>query len=205
MTFNPNIPQPTDFLATSQQDILTNFQTANTSQSVNHFPFNDTTADNGKHKFLQMPESAAPVTAADEGGVYCKVGAAPAETNLWLRGENNGFEYQLTSLDSSATASFAANTSAINTSGWTFLPGGLVLQYGYRKVSAKGTATTVTFPKSFNTAVFCITIGSVTDEGPSPSPNNQFVFQSSIALTGFTLVNSSGSSSRRTYWMALGI
>lgn len=209
MSFNPNIPLPTDFLSQSQQDILTNFQTSDTSQGVNHYPYSDVTANNGKHKFVQMPENAAPVTAVDEGAVYTKVGVGPAETNLWFRAEDSGggggFEYQLTRVDAANSASFAASSAAVDTAGWTFLPGGLLLQYGYRGVAANGTATTITFPRAFTTAVYSITIGNVTAEGNSPSANNQFISQASVSTTSFNVVNSSSSAARRVYWMAIGL
>ena len=54
MSFNKNIPQPTDRLSQSQQDLLNNNLQLNTSFGVNHFPFDDLTADNGKNNFVQL-------------------------------------------------------------------------------------------------------------------------------------------------------
>jgi len=202
MTYTQNLPVSGDSLGGTRDRIRVNFQQIATVEAVNHVAFNST--GEGKHKFLQMPEQAsAPTTAVDEGGFYAKVGTSPAESNLFFRGENSGYEYQLTHVDSSLTASFSTSAGT-NDSGWTFLPGGMLLQYGLRSVAASGSATTITYPKAFATAVYSITIGSVTGEGNSPGANNQFVKDGSVGLTTFQIVNSSSSSARKVYWMAIG-
>lgn len=178
---------------------------------VDHFTFSDLTADNGKHQQVTMPEKGSgPTTAVNEGAVYTKVGTNPSETNLFFRAEDSGgsggFEYQLTHVDSTKTASFATNAGT-NTSGWTFLPGGLLLQYGLSSfIAAKGTATTISFPKPFVTGVYSLTIGSTTNEGNSPGENNQFIKDGSVGLISFQIVNSSSANTRfKVYWMAIGI
>jgi len=181
------LPISGDTLGGTRDRIRTNFQLIESIQSINHVAYG--TLGQGKHKFLQMPEQgSAPTTLVNEGGLYTKVGTSPAETNLFFRGESSNYEYQLTHVDSTLTASFSTSTG-VNDSGWTFLPGGLLMQYGLRSVAAKGTATTITFPKLFATAVYSITIGSVTGEGNSPGENNQFVKDGSVLLNQFQIVN----------------
>ena len=55
MTYDPNIPQPTDLLSDSVVDLRINFQAANTSFGVNHYNFADPSNKNGKHNFIEIP------------------------------------------------------------------------------------------------------------------------------------------------------
>ncbi len=143
MTYTANVPQSGQTLGFTRPIINSNFNRIFTVFQNNHVAFNE--SGEGKHKFLQMPEqSAAPTTLPDEGGLYTKVGTNPSETNLFFRAENSsggppgGYEYQLTKVISAQTALFATNgaygtppATFTQTGGWTFLPGNLLLQYGF--------------------------------------------------------------------------
>lgn len=145
MTYSADLPVSGDTLGGTRDRIRTNFQVIDTTLAVNHVAFGGA-AGEGKHKFLQMPEQgSAPSTAVNEGGFYTKVGTNPAETNIFFRGENSGFEYQLTKAIAASTGRFgSASSTAPN--GWTFLPGNLILQWG--SVTNPGTSGTVTFATS---------------------------------------------------------
>lgn len=204
-TYTPNIPQPTDIPANSQDQILKNFQQLNAANDVNHTFLNS--ASFGKHYLLQFPleQAAAPSTAVNEVAFYTKQGPG-AVTQFYMRGENSGSEYQISSIAAGVDPQIASfgTTAGVNSSGWTFLPGNLFLQYGIRSIAATGTATTITFPKSFGAIPYSITIGNITNEGNSPGSNNQFVKEGTVSATQFDVVNSSSSSSRKIYWMAIG-
>lgn len=149
-TYTELIPVSGDSLGGTRDRIRVNFQQIASVMGINHVAFN--ALGEGKHKFLQMPEQvSAPATAANEAGFYAKVGTNPAETNLFFRGENSGFEYQLTHAISGATPEgrFASGLaySATLQGGWTFLPGGLILQYGKR--TAPSTSGVITYPIPF--------------------------------------------------------
>lgn len=163
MTYTNNIPQSTDDPTASQPLILANFQAIATVVNKNHVDFND--SDEGKHKFLQMPEqSSAPTTAANEGGLYTK--ESNSITELYFRRESDGTEIQLTDGDPSTGAS-----------GYTFLPGGLLLQWGTGSGSTLGTS--VSFSTSFSTVYQAV--GSVIT-----TTSNQAVSISSVSNSGFT-------------------
>lgn len=137
MPYNANIPQSGDKISTSQPQILGNFQEINTFVSVNHVDFN--TADQGKHKFLQMPEqSSAPTTAANEGGLYTKESSLTTDTQLFWRRESSGTEIEFT------------NSSAAIV-GWTRLPSGILLKWGNGTLNG---TTTITFPVAASIPVF---------------------------------------------------
>lgn len=66
MAFQPNIPQPTDFLSDSQADLLGNNQALDSVYGTDHYAFSNATVNNGKHKKVSTPDqTTAPVTVAD--------------------------------------------------------------------------------------------------------------------------------------------
>lgn len=185
MVYKPNIPLPGDNLSVSQGDLKNNFGDANTSFGKNHYPFDDLTLNNGKHKFVDMPVSAAIPAglAAGEGTFYTKT--ATSESNAFYSPDNSGDEYQMTRALTAQFTKFGTNTATngTNNGGWTFLPGGLILQYGFNSTS--GTSGIV-FPFPFPTAVFSVTTSIGTAMG-APT------------LAGFTMTGTSPK-----YWMAIG-
>lgn len=202
MTFTSDIPLSGESLGSTRDRIRANFQEVASVVAVNHVAFN--AVGEGKHKFLQMPEQlAAPTTAVNEGGFYSKVGTNPAETNLFFRAENNGFEYQMTKSISSSTARFANNSVAYvanNNGGWVFLPGGLIMQYGRR--TSPGTSGVVTFPLAFpsGNAPFSVSVslerssGNQTVSIDDGTPPTSTTFNYLTSSAGSTAVN----------WIAIG-
>ncbi len=200
MTFTADIPISGDSLGSTRDRIRGNFQETAAVLAINHVAFN--TVGKGKHKFLQMPEQAGtigqvgaplpPTTLANEAGFYAKQGANPAEANLVFRGENNGKEYQLTSADQTNNATFGnfTNYAAGLNGGWTFLPGGLVMQYG----STTGTGI-VTFPKAFKAATVPIVVVTPIGNGSAG-----FDINPAATNTGFTIFSGVGANN----WIAIG-
>ncbi len=187
MTFNPNIPQPTDDLSDSQGQILTNFSSCNTSFGVNHYAFSDVTANNGKHKFMQMPQQvAAPVTAGNELALVAI--DQSGETELCYRKPTNGAVIQLTGVDVVSTQN-----------GTTFLPGGMILKWG-TFTYANSTSTVVTFPIAFPNNCFSVQITVL-----SP-PATAFIGTLRLAptKTSFSAGQDTTYNGRTGYYMAIG-
>ena len=138
MAYNSNIPQANNQLSVSQGDLLLNFQAISTYINVNHVDFNG--ADQGKHKFIQLPaQSAAPATLATEMALYTKnVTGVP---QLFLRRSNNGTEINLT-------------TSGAATNGWTRLPSGILLKWGTIATTTFNLLETIAFPVAASIPVF---------------------------------------------------
>jgi hypothetical protein len=201
MTFVSDIPVSGDSLGSTRDRIRGNFQEIAAVEAINHVAFNQ--VGKGKHTFLQMPEQvSAPTTLANEAGFYSKVGTNPAESNLFFRGENNGFEYQLTRADQTNIATFSNNTAYVanHLGGWTFLPGGLIMQYGTRTTT---TATgTITFPRAFTTAVYSINL-SFSRVGGTTTQQTRIESFNSATLTGFDFSSTSANNTPIT-WMAIG-
>jgi len=140
-----------------------------------------------------------PTTLVNEAGFYSKLGGNPATANLVFRGENNGAEYQLTSADQANIAKFATFTNyaapASQMGGWTFLPGGLLYQYG--SINCSGAPqTTITFPKAFTQ------LYSVGYNLTQPSKDT-FTYIFNTSNTNFKIVNASNTSTKM-YWTAIG-
>ena len=144
-TYFPSIPQGVDNPTDSQDLILNNFESLNTTIDRNHTPLSDVSTA-GKHKFLQMPQQTdAPSTGADEGGLYTK--DVSGSTQLFYREESDGAERQL-------TGSFIANTQ-----GTAELAGGLLIQWGTQ--SNVTVADDVKFTKKYKGIPFNIKISQI--------------------------------------------
>lgn len=178
----------------TRNPINTNFQVLDTTFSVNHVGYNDSGA--GKHKFMQMPEQAsAPSTAANEGALYTKDDGARTAL-YWVQEAGQGAEVKMTG----PTPSAAAN-------GYTFLPGGLLLQWGV--VNNAGTSGTVLFATNnidfpLNLFTVQLTIARTNSFGSSPTAGVAVVSSTgTFDNTQFSYFCSTGTNPR-LYWTAIG-
>ena len=208
-TFDNSIPAANNNPSTDQPSMLINNQSTESIIAVDHVSFNET--NGGYHKQVRLLNETIPATIASSSTIFSKTFAGE-ESALVYSPDDSTDEYRLTRTKTADYTTFANNTTYTGAlvGGWTFLPGnvtdgGMLMQYGLAAVSAKGTATTITFPIAFSIAPYSITIGSVTGEGNSPGENNQFVKDGSVTTTTFQIVNSSSSSARKVYWQAVGV
>lgn len=198
MTYTRSIPNSGESLGGTRDRIRTNFEEIFDVVAINHTNFNE--LGEGKHKFLQMPiQASAPTTAASEGGFYTKTVSGAAQA--FFRSESNGSEYQMTSVSDANIATFAVNSVAYvddNDGGWTFLPGGLILQYGRR--TSPGSSGTVTYPRAFpsGNAAFSIIVTNERNSARSANINTagstSTVFNYFMETSGSTALN----------WIAIG-
>jgi hypothetical protein len=143
MAYNPAIPAANDLLSQSQQDIQQNFAAIQTLLGINHINFG--AVGEGKHLYLQLPEHAAPVTAVNEAGFYANVGATSTVTELFFRRENNGASIPMTERETGGAP------------GWTFLPSGIMLQFGTANVNNN---TVVTLTRAMPTTLLFVLVSS---------------------------------------------
>lgn len=196
--YNPNIPQSTDFLSQSQQDIQNNFQQADTSFDINHYAFSNVTANNGKHSYIEMVnEAILPVGLTDEEGtLYTK--KVSGESQMFYSPDDTGREYQMTNVIESEFATFGTNTNyAPNLfGGWTYLPGGLILQYGLSTTILP--ILPITFPITFPNNIF-----SLNTTNSASSPVTMSLSVGTITTSSFTVIPAS-SVLGGLYWTAIG-
>jgi len=108
--FRSTIPQPNDDLSVSQGDLLLNFQSCNTSFSVDHYPFTDLTVNDGKHNQVTTPVisgNAHPITIANEPKFYAMTQAQagstlPIGTIQYSRGPLNAVPSPITYLQAAS-------------------------------------------------------------------------------------------------------
>jgi len=185
MSYNPNIPQPTDFVSISQNDILNNFTQINTTFDEDHYTF-DAAANNGKHKSVTLPEGAAIGTDPGEIALYSKDdGTRPA---LYLRQENDGTEIQMSGISPSAA-----------TNGYTFLPGGMLLQWNTSTINPSG-STTINFPTAFSGTAYSVVVTPLRD---SSNTDIVYIKPGTIAAASFQVRNTAAGITQ-CCWMAVG-
>ncbi len=178
--YNAAIPQSTDLISNSQPQILANFSQLNTQYLADHDGFN-TGSGNGSGMHDQVTflanQSAPSLTrnsVAGVSGLYVNTDG----TNSQLFFQNAAGSFRMTGGDIAATA------------GYTYLPGGLIMQWVKR--SANGAFT---WPLTFPNACFGATMGynnAVSTFSPNLTP---------ISASGATLNNSGGAI---VFIMALG-
>ena len=107
MTYNPNIPQPTDDLSVSQGQILQNFQVSNSSFGIDHYSFADLTGNTGKHNQITTPIYVAdpdtgdpPTTNANEPKMYAFADSTNLGALNYSRGPSNMVPTPLTHFQS---------------------------------------------------------------------------------------------------------
>lgn len=207
--YQPSIPTGTVNLDIDYQNIQGNFQQLDTTYGTDHVAYsqalnngyhtvvhlvaNSTVASNPPNNYPPVPPPIVPLA----GGLYTTQSndGFGLDEMLWFRG-GAGPVKQLTS-------NFLP---VANTNGYTFLPGGLVLQWGVVPPNTNIT-TTVTFTLSGNIAFANNIFGvQVTRQRPTADPGSSYEFyvdNSTISKTQFQIINRDGHS-YGYYWMALG-
>jgi len=201
MPFNPNIPQPNDLLTDSQGDLLANNQQLDTSFGINHYAFSDLTANNGKHKYVQMPVQSADPPLSAGVGVLWTLADANGNSQLVYDQDLNGAmrRMQLTAGTLAGTNNLTFGENSTN--GWTFLPGNLLLQYG--SVSSPGGSGTVVFPIAFKTATTPFSIQLTPRNDGSHSAFTYYIDTAPINTQFGYRGTTTGSNT--LYWIAIGI
>lgn len=195
-SYNPLIPTGLVNLDEDYVNIQQNFQQLDTSFGVDHVPFS-ISDQNGKHQYVHLLQSfqsptvpSVPTVPVGQVAVYQRLDANSLP-QLFFKANNRAFEYQLTT-EASDTAS--ENVFSQNP-GWTFLPGGLLLQYG--SVSAGPAGTSVTFPVAFSALPYSMTTTRFSTAASNP-------VATSISLATDTDFFAVATSTVTVGWMAIG-
>ena len=200
MSYEPRPNASGDTLLGSRDQIRTNFEVIDTVNTVNHIAFGG--SGQGKHKFMQMPvQSSAPTTASNESALYTKTSGSRRE--LYFRSKSDGSEYQITRVLDGSFTEFATNTAyaANHTGGWSFLPGGLIIQYGLFTLPVAANTGTITFPMAFpsGSAPFMVTATPLRTTGRPVSVDSATIPTSTEFIFRLDSTGSVG-----VYWYAIG-
>ena len=196
-TFNSGYPQDGSSLGQSKRQIRDNIDGTYQTLAIDHIDNNGNPGAKpaGYHKVIHMvPQGSNPAAIAGYGQLFSKtVTSVISDTALfWETG--TGIVSQLTM---NILPKAAAN-------GYTYLPGGILLQWGI-VAGSSASSTTVLFATSnidFPTACFNVTVIPVRS---ASSPGNDFATVIvTKSATGFTFGNIGGHTMTNWLWTAIG-
>ena len=203
-TYNNNVPVANQTIASSQPEINTNFASIQTLIDVNHNDFGD--ALFGKHKFVEMPnQSSNPAGATNEMTLYSKQYTSGATT------QSEAFVLRDALAGPNTPIPFTATANVGN--GWTFLPSGIMIKWGFEPFSiAPGLLLgdlPVVFPSGPGFPAFTNiwSIQTTFFSGSNISALTVGNYVRILSTTGFTqrLSNSTGSTvAGNLYYIAIG-
>lgn len=201
MAYQPLIPTGSVPLNQDYLNIRENFNQLNTQFNTDHVPLTDTTGTppNGYHTVVHQVPFSTPVTNPPDNYPIVTGVNGPAAIagygQLFGVTVNDGQNTDSSLYYLSGGGRLTQMTRNIQPlaarPGYTFLPGGLLLQWGLTTSSVIGV---ITFPIPFTTGTFL----PVVTLGPASGPGVTLVV--STSATSFVINQFSIS----TYWMAIG-
>ena len=203
--YEPNIPTGLVNLDVDYQNLRNNFQEINTVYLIDHVAMTDTSAQKGFHKAVHMVQRGSdPGATGDVGIVFCKkVNDGINDSQILYFKNDLGKIGQL-------TRNF---TPKKGQNGYTYLPGGLIMQWGFKSASFVngGVTNSVTLATSnINFPNNCyVAYGNPVNQDPgSITSNNCAVVPRNLGLTQIQFVLTAGSTGPATLigynWWALG-
>jgi hypothetical protein len=209
MTYYPNIPFSGESLGQSRPQVQGNFNLIQQTISQDHAAIAAT--GQGKHNQSTYPSQGAgygmskisPATLTNENAIYS---ATDAFSNVQLFAQKanqsaNAGGIQLTRTDTGAA--IGANN---NTNGYTFLPGGLIMQWGLGTYLAGQADLTITYATPMQNNInfpnyYFGVIATLVGTG-----FGNIIVDSTVSLLGFIAHREVGSStnSQSFYWISLG-
>lgn len=202
-TYKRDIPDGPNNPSVDQPNMKINTNSIDSIIAEDHYSFG--VNDGGLHKQVRMPILLAQPGSlpADGGTLYVKDAETTSGVNrgqLFYSTDNVGAatnEFQLTRAITAHFATFGTNTpyqnpvgpglpnanNPIINGGWTFLPGGLIMFYGFATPAAtSGSSGTVNFPFSTLSNIFSVQIQML-----RVSTNaDMLCWVTSVSTSGFT-------------------
>ncbi len=210
-TYTKNIPASNHNPSVDQPSMQTNTNSIANLIGEDHYTFG---VDNGGfHKQIRLPDLAAignlAPRIANSGTLWTQkansVGISK-ESNLFYVPDLTSDDYQLTRTVTSAKTLFGLLTENYNAvgagffGGWTFLPGGLLFQYGYTTNVTNSATTTIKFPVKFTTTFMNVQCTVQTDDDSTV----RFSILGDPSTTQFVTSQTKTSHFKRLYWQAIG-
>lgn len=213
-TYNRDIPTANHNPAVDQPNMKTNTNSTMDLIGEDHYTFK--VSNGGFHKQIRLPVLTDITNLSprilNSGTLWTQKASsigATKESDLFYIPDLTSDSYQLTRTITSKKTLFGTITSNYPGSGgvnffggWTFLPGGMLFQYGYVDTSVD--ANVIAFPVTFKvgTEPFSIQVtGSITDN----TTVRMGVLDGSVTATQFTTNNTATNRLKRIYWQAIGI
>lgn len=193
-TYINNIPAASHNPSVDQPDMQVNTNSTDSLIEVDHYSFNDN--NGGLHKQSTYVNQTAPTTAPGQFALYSKTDGAAKSLLFSIRDGNAATETQLNS-----TLINAPNTTF---NGFSYLPGGLLIQWGVFSMTSSSAAQTVPFNTPFSTtnAFFPFPIVLATGQITN-SPNDKAIETLALSNLNFSAAQYTGIATP-IYWMAIG-
>ena len=190
MAFLPNIPLATDQLSVSQGNILNNFNILGAIAGNTNASSASVNAASGFNWLYLPPQGATPPAGAaftaGNIGLYSATSTVTSQNELYINKQN-----QATTVQIPSTASILSVNSnpGFLSSGWTYLPSGILLKWA-GTANANG-QTTITFPVAANIPAFsvCITVIVQIADG-TPGDANSAISLRGVFPTNFLVFGS---------------
>lgn len=207
-TYNRDVPDGPNNPSNDQPDMQVNTNSTDDILNQDHFSFN--LNEGGLHRKMRVVANAGTPSGllSNTGTLFVQPASGARGPDLFYIPRNGTDVYQLTTTNTTNISQFAVNNpygtpppGFTQRGGWTFLAGGLIMQYGfYGQTGATGTSGTIQFPVAFLSPPFYV--------GPilyRNSGNQTWAINSAIppTTTAFTFLTSSGGSDG-FYWTAIG-
>lgn len=210
MTYNPGVPTGSIPLNQDYLNLQNNFTAADDIFGVNHIKFSNATAQKGYHTAIALvPQSPIPPAIVGYGQLYCRTLNDLYSTDQTLYYKTGG------DLVTQLTRNFQPDASS--NQGYTFLPGGLVFQWGFVNGTKQadlhfdpGDNGIVTFNVSnINFASTCFAVWAqpmYTSTGvPASTSASIIAIDRGFTNTAFSWkIVGSGGSYTRFFWFAIG-
>lgn len=189
--YTTDVPNPPNLPSTDVGSMQTNTNSINSWAQVDHFGFN---AGNpgGYHKQATFLDEAAPGVPA---GLNSVLFSNLQGGNSWPFWQNALGSFQITG---SASAN---NPSAAGLNGWTFLPGGFILQWGQFLFGAQS-GTILFATANINFPTNCLFVNSTLLTAVETQPSSIGV--GAFATTGFSYKNTGSGGYGGFEWIAIG-
>jgi hypothetical protein len=211
LNYNADIPAANNNPSDDQPLMLTNTNSTRSWVTIDHFGFEDN--NGGLHKQTRIiNQLAIPANLTTSmGTIYTKLATSTGalkESNIFFTPGTSGNEYQITRVITASFALFGALTANYNgvganfSGGWTFLPGGLLFQYGSVSLAAGHAGQQIVkFPIQFSTSNIVPTATAITSTNSSQACN---IVAATISSTQFNVFVDVGSSFKGFTWSAIG-
>jgi hypothetical protein len=195
--YKDNIPFPTNNPSTDQPDMLTNTNSIDSIIGIDHFSFNNT--NGGTHQQVQLFNSpgingAIPPGLQGNGWETIYASATAGNGELWFTRGSTPTGIQLTG---------PGVPSALQ-NGSTFLPGGLIFQWGRSPGGSLPSSGTITFPTPFINNFFVVNITLIANSSGTGTSNTISYLTGSGTLLSFKWNYTGTTSYVGFYWMAIG-
>lgn len=189
-SYQPGIPTGLVPLNQDYKNIQDNFTTLDSTYLVDHVPL--TTAPGpsiGFHKAIHLVPQAPPAVVPGFGELYVQT-----VNDGFSVGQQLWYQFQNT-VPVTINFPLTRNIQPLGAAtGYTFLPGGMFMQWGTGSTSTVGT----NFPKSFPTAVFIMNVTPIGKTATSP------IGVTSLNSSGYICENFTGQIGINFYWVAIG-